>query len=253
VPGAIRGDRGELESKAADTIVNALNVRIEVAPPYRADMKGIVEQHFNTINGETVAYLPGHVKKDFKVRGGSDYRLGAILDIHQLTKVLIQSILHHNNYNLLEGYERTPEMIADDVAPVPREIWNWGIAHYAGALRSFPEDTVKLALMPADTASVTKKGIRFKGLYYLCERAAAEHWFETARAKGSWKVDISYDPRNLSTIYVRDSNWSAEVCWLSEWQEKYQGKCLYEINYLQYAKKTLALTAAQVPQRSDSQ
>ncbi|MDR0287355.1 MAG: DDE-type integrase/transposase/recombinase, partial [Clostridiales bacterium] len=155
VPGAIRGDRGELESKAADTLVNALSVRAENAPPYRADMKGIVEQHFNTINGTTVAFLPGRVRKEDDERGGNDYRLKAILDINQLTKIMIQSVLQHNNYHLLEGYERTENMIKDNVVPIPLEIWNWGIKNYAGALRTFPEESVKLALMPADTASVT--------------------------------------------------------------------------------------------------
>ena len=239
VPGAIRGDRGELESKSADTLVNALNVRVENAPPFRADMKGIVEQHFNTINGTAVAMLPGHVKPDMKDRGGRDYRLDAILDISQLTKILIQSILFHNNHHILDGYERTAEMIADDVPPIPLEIWKWGIANYSGALRSFPEETIKLALMPADTATVTAKGIRYKGLYYLSERAAIEHWFETARSQGSWKVDISYDPRNMSVIYVRMSDGNVDTCWLAQWQDKYQDKCLYEINYLNESEKLM--------------
>jgi len=239
MPGAIRGDRGELESKAADMLVNALNVRVEIAPPYRADMKGIVEQHFNTINGTTVAFLPGHVKTDEKERGGPDYRLGAILDIHQLTKILIQSVLRHNNHHLLESYERTVDMIADNVAPIPLDIWNWGIAKRFGALRSFPEEAVKLALLPADTATVTAKGIKFKGLYYLSERSAAEHWFETARAKSSWRVDISYDPRNMGVIYIREPDGSYEVCWLSEWQDKYRGKSLYEITYLHESEKMM--------------
>jgi hypothetical protein len=73
----------------------------------------------------------------------------------------------------------------------------------------------------------------------LSERAAVEHWFETARAKGSWKVDISYDPRNMSVIYVRMSNGSVDTCWLAQWQEKYQGKCLYEINYLSESEKLM--------------
>jgi len=239
VPIAIRGDRGELESKAADTLVNALNVRVENAPPFRADMKGIVEQHFNTINGIAMAFLPGYVKKDEQERGSKDYRLDAVLDVHQLTKILIQSVLYHNNHHLLENYERVEEMIADNIAPVPLDMWNWGISRYAGALRTFPEEAVRLALMPADTATVTPKGIRFKGMYYLCERAAAEHWFETARAKKSWRVDISYDPRNMSTIYVRGPNGSADMCWLSKWQEKYQGKCLHEIEYLHETEKLM--------------
>ena len=237
VPGAILGDRGELESKAADTLVNALNVRVENAPPYRADMKGIVEQHFNTINGTAVAFLPGRVKKE--VRGGKDYRLDAKLDIHQLTKVIIQCVLHHNNHHLLEGFERTEEMVADDIVPIPLEMWNWGISNLSGALRSFPEETVKLALMPADKATITARGIKFKGLYYLCERAATEHWFETARAKGSWKVNISYDSRNMSKIYVRQSDGSVDICWLATWQDKYEGKCLHEVNYLHEVEKLL--------------
>jgi len=237
VPGAIRGDRGELMSKFADTLVNALNVRVESAPPFRADMKGIVEQQFNKINRAAVSFLPGHVKKDEKERGGQDYRLEAILDIHQFTKIMIECVLYHNNRHLLEDFERTEEMISDNIAPIPIDMWNWGTAHRFGALRSFPEETVKLALMPADTASVTLKGIKFKGLYYLCERAATEHWFETARAKGSWKVNISYDPRNMNTIYIREPDGTVDICWLAEWQEKYQGRCLYEIDFLHEAEK----------------
>ena len=202
-------------------------------------MKGIVEQYFRTINAKAVAFLPGHVKPDMSERGGRDYRLDAKLDIHQLTKILIQCVLQHNNHHFLDGYERTADMIADDVEPIPVKLWNWGIAHLSGALRSFPEETVKLCLMPTDTASVTAKGIRFKGLYYLCERAAEEHWFETARAKGSFKVDISYDPRNMSTIYVREPDGTFDRCFLAEWQDKYVDMCLDEIRYLQESEKLL--------------
>ena len=130
-------------------------------------------------------------------------------------------------------------MVADDIVPIPLEMWNWGISNLSGALRSFPEETVKLALMPADKATITARGIKFKGLYYLCERAVTEHWFETARAKGSWKVNISYDSRNMSKIYVRQSDGSVDICWLATWQDKYEGKCLHEVNYLHEVEKLL--------------
>ncbi|GHV40576.1 hypothetical protein FACS189490_05970 [Clostridia bacterium] len=143
VPGAILGDRGEMESKSAETMINTLNVRVENAPPYRGDMKGIIEQYFNTTNEIALTRLPGHVKPDARERGGKDYRLDAKLDIQQLTKILIQCVLHHNNHHLLETYERTTDMITDGVVPIPLEIWGWGIAHLSGALRSFPEDKIK--------------------------------------------------------------------------------------------------------------
>jgi hypothetical protein len=237
LPNTILADRGEMEGYSVETLINALNVRVENAQPYRADVKGIVERFFKTINDTTVHFLPGHIKSDAAQRGGEDYRLNAKFDIRQFAEMLIHYVLYHNNHNFLESYERTADMIADDVEPIPIKMWEWGIARF-GALRSFPEETVKLCLMPSDTALVTKKGIHFNGLYYVCDRAAKELWFETARAKGSFNVNISYDPRNMSSIYIREGK-NFEKCFLAEWQDKYVDMCFDEIKYLQ-AKEKLA-------------
>ena len=230
IPDTILADRGEMEDKAVETLINLLNIRVDNTPAYRADMKGIVEQFFNTINTKSTVLLPGHVKPDMKQRGGNDYRLDAILDIRQFTKIVIQCVINHNTHHFLENYERTERMIADNVKPIPIELWHWGITNFSGQLRSVTEDTIKLCLMPVSTALVTVKGIRFKGLYYLSERAIFEHWFETARAKGSYKVNISYDPRDMSNIYIRNLDDSPfEKCYLAEWQSKWNKKSIDEI------------------------
>lgn len=39
----IRADRGEMESRSVETLINSLNIRVDNTPAYRADMKGIVE------------------------------------------------------------------------------------------------------------------------------------------------------------------------------------------------------------------
>ncbi|MCL2342618.1 MAG: Mu transposase C-terminal domain-containing protein [Firmicutes bacterium] len=234
IPDTILADRGEMESKSVETLINALNIRVDNTPAYRADMKGIVEQFFHTINTKTTVYLPGHVKPDMAERGGKDYRLDAILDIRQFTKIMIQCVLNHNNKHFLESFERTEDMIADNVKPIPGDLWIWGIQHCSGQLRSVTEDTIKLCLMPADTALVTAKGIRFKGLYYLSERAVFEHWFETARARGSYKVNISYDPRDMNNIYVRNVDGAMfEKCYLADWESKWIGKSLDELTQQQ--------------------
>ena len=240
IPEAILGDRGEMESKSVETLINSLNVRIENAPPYRGDMKGIVEQQFRTINTTAVAFLPGHVKPDMAQRGGKDYRLDAKLDLQQFTKIMILSVLNHNNEHFLEGYERDVDMITDEVPPIPLKLWEWGIPNRSGLLRSCDEDTVKLCLMPTGTASVSAKGICFKGLYYLSERAVAGRWFETARAKGGFRVEISYDPRNMSRIYTRLPGESTyDVCYLAEWEDKYRDRQLEEIVYLMESEKQM--------------
>jgi hypothetical protein len=240
IPDTILADRGEMESKSVETLINALNIRVDNTPAYRADMKGIVEQFFRTANTKTTVFLPGHVKPDMAQRGGKDYRLDAKLDIKQFTKIIIQCILNHNNDHFLEGYERTEGMIADDVEPIPIKLWQWGISHCSGALRTVAEDTIKLCLMPADTALVTSKGIKFKGLYYLSERAVFEHWFETARARGSYRVDISYDPRDMGQIYVRNiDNAVFERCFLANWENKWIGKSIDELIHQQANERAL--------------
>ena len=234
IPDTILADRGEMESKSVETLINTLNIRVDNAPAYRADMKGIVEQHFHTVNMKTTMFLPGHVKPDMSQRGGKDYRLDAKLDIRQFTKVVIHCVLNHNKEHYLEGYDRKERMIADDVKPIPLELWNWGIANCSGLLRTVPEETIKLCLMPIDKARVTEKGIKYKNLYYVSERTAAEGWYEKARAKGSYKVDISYDPRDMSNIYVRKTDELLfEKCYLSDWEKKWQSKSLDEILYQQ--------------------
>lgn len=233
IPDTIRADRGEMESRSVETLINSLNIRVDNTPAYRADMKGIVEQLFHTINTTTTVFLPGHVKPDMTERGGRDYRLDAKLDIMQFTKIMIQCVLNHNNSHVLKGYERTERMVADGVVPIPRNLWEWGISHCSGILRTVPEDTVKLCLMPADRAMVTPRGIKFRGLHYLNERILAEHWLETARAKGSFRVDISYDPRDMGQIYVRRGEGGFEQCALIGREKKWNGKSLDELVFQQ--------------------
>jgi hypothetical protein len=241
VPAAMLGDRGEMESRNADNLVNMLGVRIVNAPPYRADLKGIIEQHFKTMNTNSVALLPGSVKPDASKRGGRDYRLDATLDIRQFTQIVIKCVLYYNNNHYMDYFEKNEAMIADSVEAIPVRLWDWGIRNCSGALRSFPEDTVRLAVMPTAKATVTGKGIRFKGLFYSCERAIRESWFDRARSKKSWQLDVSYDPRDMTNIFIWDKDDKTyDTCTLLDWNAKNAGKCLDEVIYKQRKEKLVA-------------
>jgi len=232
LPEAILGDRGEMESKYIDTLINTLHVRIENASSYRADWKGIVERYFKTINTKVKPLAPGYIDVDFRKRGGKDYRLDAKLDIYQFTQIIILCAREHNKSNWMKNYARNEMLIEDDVNPIPLELWNWGISNRSGRLRTFPEDIVKLNLMPRSNGTVTEKGIRLKSMYYSCEKAVQEMWFEKARSKGYWKVDISYDPRNMDYIYIRTPDGRGyEKCRLLD-QNRYGDKSFDEIEYL---------------------
>lgn len=233
MPDAILGDRGEMEGRMVDTLINSLNVRIENAAPYRADWKGIVERYFRTVQGQVKPLLPGYIDVDFRERGGNDYRLDAKLDLYQFAQLIIECALYHNNDHFLLNYEWDEMMIEDDIDLKPISLWNWGISHRSGRLRSFSEDIVKLNLLPNDKGRVTVKGIQFKSMFYSCQLAIKEMWFDKARNQGRWKIDISYDPRNMNYIYLRgERGRSFEKCFLIEGQEKYLNKNLEDIVYL---------------------
>lgn len=135
-------------------------MKVENTPPYRADWKGIVEQHFRTINTTGIKpFLPGVVDTDVRVRGDRDYRLDAALTLEEFTSVTIKCVLHHNNHHWLKNYNQDEMMIQDEVSLIPRELWNWGIKNRSGKLRSYSEDIVKLHLLPTANARVTFKGI----------------------------------------------------------------------------------------------
>lgn len=241
VPSSLLGDRGEMESKNADNLVNMLGIRIVNAPPYRADLKGIIEQHFHTINTNSVALLPGSVKPDMSKRGGHDYRLDATLDIRQFTQIIIKCVLYYNNHHYMEYFEKSEAMMQDQVKAIPIQLWNWAIRHCSGALRSYPEEQVRLAVMPTAKATVTGKGIRFKGVFYSCDRAIRESWFEKARSKKSWQVAISYDPRDMTNIYIwNQDDKSYDACSLLDWNGKNAGKCFDEIVYEQQKEKLMS-------------
>ena len=238
IPTAILGDRGEMESRLADNLVQMLGVRIENAPPYRADLKGIIEQHFRTINTNALPFLPGKVLPDMSERGGHDYRLDAKLDIRQFTEIIIRCVLYYNNSHSMDYFEKNEQMMQMGVDAVPLELWNFGIRYCSGCLKTVPKDTLRLALMPMDKASVTERGIRFKGMYYSCEEALKGLWFEKARAKGMYRVKIYYDPRDMGAILVENLTGMEVIrCELVEWETKYAGKQLDEVCYEQEKEK----------------
>ena len=130
-------------------------------------------------------------------------------------------------------------MIADDVHPIPRELWKWGIANRSGRLRTFPEDIVKLNLMPTEKATITAKGIKLRGkeMYYSCERAEKEQWFEKARSnmlsKSEKSLIVSYDIRNPNFIYLSSPDGrSFEKGFLIDIEGRYINKNFYDIEYL---------------------
>lgn len=239
LPSGLLGDRGEIEAHYINTLINNFKVRVENTAPYRADWKGIVEQHFRLLPMKFKAYVPGYIETDFRERGGRDYRLDATLDIDQFTRIVIECVLYYNNERRIGRYDMDRDVAAAGVAPIPIDLWEWGIANRSGALRAYPEDFVRFSLLPSDTATVTTNGIRYKGCFYSCSKAVEERWFDRARQSISWHVNISYDPRCMDEIYLHDSDSKKryQSCQLTERSRADRGMSLWEIDQLQIGRR----------------
>lgn len=211
------GDRGEIEGRYIQTLANNYRVNVENTAPYRADWKGIVEQRFRLLPAKFKPYVPGYIQCDFRERGGKDYRLDAVLDLHQFTRIVIDCALHYNNHHEIKGYDKTQAWRPMMSRPFPSS-YGTGDCLRSGQLRSYPEDRVRFSLLPVGAASITMHGIYFDGCFYSCAEAVEQRWFDKARQNGRQRVSISYDPRCLDDIYLHapDSEQGFIVCHMTD-------------------------------------
>lgn len=210
LPERLIGDRGPMESAQADHLAGSLNIEIENTPPYRADWKGIVEQFFNYLNIRIIHDLPGAVKKECE-RGEPDYRLAAALDIHEFTEIVIRCVIYYNNEHRMDWYDLDEYLIRDEVPPYPVDLFKWGIVNRQGLLRTRDPELIRVSLLPSETATITEKGIRFRGLFYTCDQARREDWYLKARNTGRWKSRVAYDPRCANVIWLRPEEGGASI------------------------------------------
>lgn len=201
LPSILYGDRGEWVSQGILPLLETFAITGEIAAPYRGDWKGIVERRFGILQDGFKPYTPGSVEPGARKRGERDYRIDAVLDIDEFTKIVLHLVRFYNNSHELKDYPRLPGMTEDRVRSIPAELWDWGVARYGGRQKSYKPEHVRSVLLPRDQASVTERGIQFKGCLYGGKIFETEGWFSKARDKRS-RITVSYDKRDLDTILV---------------------------------------------------
>lgn len=251
LPDAILADRGELLGYQIENLEKSFSVRIENTPPFRGDAKGIVERNFKTLQADFTPFAPGVVTGDkVKKRGGKDYRLDAKLSISDFKEIILSSILYHNQYHVLKKYDRAADMPVD-LPSVPLELWNWGVQNRTGRLRTAPETSVRLSLLPRAEATVSELGICLFGIYYTCQEAIAEGWMHRAKnVSRPEKLMVAYDPNAADEIYLFPVRNSAEywICKLSERSREFVNCSFWEVWQRQEQKKA---TTAKSKARAD--
>lgn len=118
-------------------------------------------------------------------------------------------------------------MIADEITPTPINLWNWGIKNKKGRLKTVDREVFRLNILPKGKASISRAGIRFKGLYYSSDKAVKEQWFVNLKFRS---IEVVYDPRNMNKIYIPYNNGlDYDECYLIDASIQYKNCLLEEI------------------------
>jgi hypothetical protein len=93
--------------------------------------------------------------------------------------------------------------LAAHIEPSPIKLWNHGVVSRSGQLARFSADTLRLALLHCDDASIDENGIKINGCFYKPESVNRGSWFVEGRISKS-AVKVSYDLRRVDKVYVHD-------------------------------------------------
>jgi hypothetical protein len=225
---SLLGDNGEIKSYNANSLVNPCGIRVSNAAVCRPDWKAIVERNFLTIKGLYVEFTPGMIRPRRRV-GGRDYRLEARLSLLGFRRMMALSVRHYNNTHSLKDYPLDLHMIRSKVKPIPIHLWNYGMDHLTGRLRAFNEEKLRMNLLPVGKASVRAEGIYFGGMYYTCERAIREQWFDRIKGKRTRHLTVASEA-TVDRLHIRfDHGRLFETCQLTPAYKRFAGKDWYEI------------------------
>lgn len=204
IPRRIRVDRGsEFKSKEFERVCRCLGIEKNIVSGGSGSLKGLVEQTFHQMHVSQNVHLENHglIEK----RHDSQHHLEATLTISQYTRMVINFVITHNQ-QYLETYRPTKEMVENDIRSIPAELWQYGIEKYGSPRYISNKMQFYYDLMTPKTAKITRKGISFKGLYYVPENDEfMGHQMFTAEKKGE-SLKIKIDLRDISKIYYTRNN-----------------------------------------------
>lgn len=200
LPATIITDMGkEYVSENFEQIAD-LGVTVVNLPPYRPELKGVVEKFFDVVQSLYKPHLKGKgvIEPDFQERGIKDYRKDACLTMADFEKIILRCIIHYNTKRIIENFPYTENMISESVKPFSNCIWNYGIEQIGANLIPTDYNTLVLTLLPRTTGKFTRKGLIANRLRYRNDNYTEQY------LKGG-VVTVAYNPENVSDIWLIDN------------------------------------------------
>lgn len=117
IPDLILHDGGEIASRLSDYVPFKL-ADLATAPPYRAELKAIVEKRFGLSGIGCIEWLTGASIKDLP-QDAPDPKTKATLTIEDFTAQLIRWCVFEHNQQWVRRMDRTAEALIEGIDPIP--------------------------------------------------------------------------------------------------------------------------------------
>jgi putative transposase len=202
-PYSLMCDRGEYLSNAASATFIRLIDCASYAPPYRPDLKGLVEVlHRIAKDAAYHEFVPGAIdarRKEFELRQSDPMRSALTVRefVHYLHITFAIYNLTADRSHLVDA-----QMRAIGVVATPAGLWAFG--HAAGiAFRrhTSPDDLVATLLATAE-ARIVSGGVEFDRARYEIDHQGMADWSGEARNFGRTSLPIYHYPGSTSRIWT---------------------------------------------------
>lgn len=202
LPAILMCDRGEYLSQAARMTAVEVKLWMSYAPPYRPDLKGLVEVQFRRIKDQMYRFVPGAIdqrRREFELRRTRPQ--DSAFTIKELACYLY-SLFTEYNLTANRWHRVDAHMRADGVIGSPAGLWHWGHSVGIGVRRLMSESELITSLLPQGPARVRRDCVRMSRRDYQSPVLDAQGWTTIARGDRGWDVQANYFPGSVSRIWT---------------------------------------------------
>lgn len=180
IPFQVWTDRGEYVSAGARETCLDLGINFSVDPPYRPDMKGLVEVLHRIAKDKQYHFLPGAINARRKELENRPNAKASALTLRDYVQYL-HGIFSHYNLFADRSHRLTMEMIGAGVEPTPAALWRFGHEAGIGYRKTISQDKLITGLLKRGSAVARRDGIFHESLQYESEIANVQEWTAKAR------------------------------------------------------------------------
>lgn len=205
LPAALLCDRGEyLSEKHKETAIK-LFPHTSYTPPYRGDLKGLVEVLHRIEKDKMFRFLPGALdarREEMDLRKSKPQE--SALTLNEFWAYLQHSI-HEYNLTADRSNRLDASMLADGVDPSPAGLWNWGHSVGIGYRKAVPADEINRSLLQPVKASIQRDGLTHLNCNYTSPKIDLKEFTTIARNRGLIEINAYHYPGSMQSLWIPDN------------------------------------------------